>query len=267
LQRARVQLKKQERAFIPNLPVPHGPGIPVPLSPEILEDIPVDSDKEDTDSDQDFQCDTCSTEPEVLSQSEPHDLIRDLGLPKDSTGVLGSRLKSKNLLSPGTSFSWYRNREKEFIPYVSQDGDLVYCSDVFELMGEFNIQYDVNEWRFFIVSSKRSFKAVLLHNDSKYVSVPVGHSVHLKESYKNLALVLTKLNSKDHGCMICVDLKVLSTLLGQQSGYTKYLCFLYQWDSRAKSQRCTRKQWPSRVALKPGDKNVVRDSLIDQKKM
>jgi hypothetical protein len=36
--------------FYPNLPsairpVPHGPGIPIPVSPEILEDIPVDSDR------------------------------------------------------------------------------------------------------------------------------------------------------------------------------------------------------------------------------
>jgi hypothetical protein len=46
--------------------------------------------------------------------------------------------------------------------------------------------------------------------------------VRLKESYENLALVLTKLNYKDHGWMICGDLKVLSMLLGQQSGYTKY---------------------------------------------
>jgi hypothetical protein len=38
--------------FYPNLPsairpVPHGPGIPVPVPPEILGDTPVDSDKED----------------------------------------------------------------------------------------------------------------------------------------------------------------------------------------------------------------------------
>jgi hypothetical protein len=56
-------------------------------------------------------------------------------------------------------------------------------------------------------------------------------------------------------------------LLGQQSGYTKYPCFLCEWDSRAKSQHCTQKQWPRRVALKPGDKNVVRDCLIDPKKV
>jgi hypothetical protein len=45
-------------------PVPHGPRIPVPVPPEILEDTPADSDKEGTDSDQDFQCDPCSTEPQ-----------------------------------------------------------------------------------------------------------------------------------------------------------------------------------------------------------
>jgi hypothetical protein len=102
----------------------------------------------------------------------------------------------------------------------------VYCSDVFGLMEKFDIEYDVNEWRLFIDSSKRSLKAALLHNGSKYAPVPVGHSVHLKESYGNLALVLTKLNYKDHGWMICGDLKVLSMLLEQQSGYTKYPCFL-----------------------------------------
>jgi hypothetical protein len=125
----------------------------------------------------------------------------------------------------------------------------------------------VNEWRLFIDSSKRNLKGALLHNGSKRASVPVGHSVHLKESYDNLSLVLTKLNYKDHGWMICGDLKVLSMLLGQQSRYTKHQCFLCEWDIRAKSQHWTQKQWPSRVVLKPGDKNVVRDSLIDPKKV
>jgi hypothetical protein len=67
--------------------------------------------------------------------------------------------------------------------------------------------------------------------------------------------------------MICGDLKVLSMLLEQQSGYNKYPCFLCEWDSRAKSQHWTQKQWPNRVALKPGDENVVLDSLIDPKKV
>jgi hypothetical protein len=172
--------KNRKELFYPNLPsaicpVPHGPGIPVPVPIYILEDTPVDSDKEDTGRDQDFQCDPCSTEIQFFSQSELNGLVRDLGLPKESAGVLGSRLKSKNLLSPGTSFSWYRNREKEFIPHFSQNGDLVYCSDVFGLMEKFNIQYDVNEWRLFIDSSKISLKAVLLHSGSKYASVPEAY--------------------------------------------------------------------------------------------
>jgi hypothetical protein len=88
--------KTRKENFYPNLPsaihpVPHGPGIPVP--PEILEDTHVDSDKEDTDSDQDFQCDPCSTEPKLFSQRELNDVVRDLGLPKDSVQVLGSRLE------------------------------------------------------------------------------------------------------------------------------------------------------------------------------
>ncbi|GBM33978.1 hypothetical protein AVEN_53841-1 [Araneus ventricosus] len=77
----------------------------------------------------------------------------------------------------------------------------------------YNIQYDMNEWRFFIDSSKRSLKAVLLHNSSKYASVPLGHSVYLKECYENLALILTKLKYNDSDWTICHDLKVISMLL------------------------------------------------------
>jgi hypothetical protein len=80
----------QSAISYPNLPsainpVPHGPRIPVP--PEILEDIPADSDKEGTDSDQDFQCDPCSTELQLFPQSELNDLVRDLGLSKDCRSV------------------------------------------------------------------------------------------------------------------------------------------------------------------------------------
>jgi hypothetical protein len=66
-----ITKKNMKEILYPNLPsaihpVPHGPGIPVPVPPEILEDTAVDSDKEDTDSDQDFQCDPCSTETQLF---------------------------------------------------------------------------------------------------------------------------------------------------------------------------------------------------------
>ena len=34
----------------------------------------------------------------------------------------------------------------------------------------------------------------------------------------------------------CGDFKVISMILGQQGGYTKFPCFLCEWDSRAKAK-------------------------------
>ena len=76
-----------------------------------------------------------SAEPRLFNQSEFNDLVKDLGLPKDSSEILGSRLRAKNLLSPGTSFYFYRNREKEFTPpYFSEEDSLIYCNKVSELI-------------------------------------------------------------------------------------------------------------------------------------
>ena len=107
-------------------------------------------------------------------------------------------MKEKKLVAPGTSFSWFRNKEKEFIPYFSQAGELVYCSDIPGRIKSFKIEYKPKEWRLFIDSSKRSLKAVLLHNENKYASVPAGYSVHLKEVYGNIDLILNKLSYSDH---------------------------------------------------------------------
>lgn len=263
-------LKNKDKICYPNLesalrPVSHGPGIPIPLPPESLSDVSGPSGSEsDDNSDDDFPHD-CS-EPQLFSQSQLNDLIRDLALSKDSAQLLGSRLQEKNLLTPGTSFSWFRNREKDYVPYFSQDGELVYCSDITGLMQLFRVQHEAHDWRLFIDSSQRSLKAVLLHNGNKYASIPVGHSVHLKEKYDNLAFILTKLNYKKYEWTICGDLKVISMILGQQGGYTKYPCFLCEWDSRAKAKHWTDKVWPSRT-LKVGEKNVHFESLVDPKKV
>ncbi|GBL87888.1 hypothetical protein AVEN_192062-1 [Araneus ventricosus] len=64
--------------------------------------------------------------PQPFSQSELNDLVRDLGLSKDGVESLGSRLNYKNLLTPGTSFSWYRHREKKFTQFFSKEGNLVF---------------------------------------------------------------------------------------------------------------------------------------------
>ncbi|GFT23537.1 uncharacterized protein TNCV_3510431 [Trichonephila clavipes] len=125
--------------------------------------------------------------------------------------------------------------------------------------------YGPDEWRLFIVPSKRSFKAVLLHNGNRYASVPVGHSVHLKECYETLEFILNKVSYSDHKWTICGDLKVFSMLLGQQSVYTKFPCFLCECDSRDRKQHNVKQTWPIRMAFIPGVKNVERQSLETKK--
>ena len=82
--------------------------------------------------------------------------------------------------------------------------------------------YDPKEWRLFLDSSKRSLKCVLLHNGNIYGAIPIGHSVHLKEQYEHIKLVLDLLQYKEQNWVIYVDLKMVNFLLGQQGGYTKY---------------------------------------------
>ncbi|GFW51247.1 uncharacterized protein TNCV_3595291 [Trichonephila clavipes] len=208
-------------------PVPNGPDLPIPSPPDILDIMLDDLDQiSDISSDSDYGYDPGTNDPGLLSQSDLNDLVRDLGLPKDTAEVLGSRLKERHLLNSGVSFSWYRFREKEFVPFFTQEGDLVFCNNVPAILQMFKIIYKPEEWRPFIDSSKRSLKAVLLHNSNRYASLPVGHSVHLKECFENLEFILNKLSYSDHKWTIWGDLKVISMLLGQQSGYTKFPCFL-----------------------------------------
>lgn len=64
-------------------------------------------------------------------------------------------------------------------------------------------------------------------------TVSVAHSVYLKESYDNLKFVLQKIKCIEHKWLICGDLKIIFMLLGQQQGYTKFPCYICEWDSRA----------------------------------
>jgi hypothetical protein len=106
-----------------------------------------------------------------------------------------------------------------------------------------------------------------LHNGNNYTSLPICHSVHLKERYENLEPVLTKIGYTAHDWIIYGDMKVLGMLLGQQVGYTKYPCFMCEWDSRARSQHWDQKHWTPRTSLEPGSENILCKSLVDPKKI
>jgi len=108
-------------------PVPHGPGIPVPVRPENMENIPCEFQAipEEHSTDYSSLYNDDRNNPKLFTQPELNDLVRDLSLPKEYAEVLGSRLKEKNLLADGTLFYWFRSLEKEYVPFFSEEGDLV----------------------------------------------------------------------------------------------------------------------------------------------
>ncbi|XP_076799763.1 uncharacterized protein LOC143444861 [Clavelina lepadiformis] len=205
---------------------------------------------------------------EPFKQEELSDLIRDLNLSKEAAEILASRLKDKNCLGSGASITFYHTREKELRPYFSQQDELVYCKDIEGLLLKMGVpQYRPQEWRLFKDSSKRSLKCVLLHNGNSYASLPIGHSTKLKEEYNNIKTVLQKLDYDSHQWLICVDLKMVNFLLGQQSGYTKYPCFICLWDSRARTDHWVKKGWPPRDSMRVGEGNIINEPLVARKKI
>ena len=162
-------------------------------------------------------------------------MARDLGLSKKASELLASRLNEKNLLEQGAKLSYFRSRESAFLQYFRSDSSFVYCHNIQGLLEELGIQiYNSNEWRLFIDSSNRSLKCVLLYNGNLYGAVPIGHSVCLREEHEDIKRVIELLQYHKHNWIICVDLKMVCFLLGQQRGYTKYPCFLCMLDSRAR---------------------------------
>lgn len=250
-------------------PVPHSDKLPLPTRPAVDEMNVRESDTSEESSsivDADPEYEESSGLPHFISQPEMNDLVRDLGLSKTKSELLGSRLKGWNLLQSETNITEYRNRDKEFVQYFKQDNDLCYCDDVEGLMTVLGLEYNAVDWRLFIDSSEHSLKAVLLHNGNQYPSVPVGYGALVKESYDTMKRILQYIKYEQHRWSICGDLKVIAVLLGMQPGYTKYCCFLCEWDSRARQSHYIVKDWTKRV-LKVGEKNVLHKNLVDPTKV
>jgi hypothetical protein len=71
---------------------------------------------------------------------------------------------------------------------------VIACGAEIGLMQTLIINHNPLDWRLFIDSSKLSLKAVLLHNGKPLPSIPVGHSVHNKESYENMKILMEAFN-------------------------------------------------------------------------
>ena len=148
---------------------------------------------------------------------------------------------------------------------------LYWCEWSFEELG---IQtYVPEDWRLFVDSSKPSLKCVLLYNASIYIilqhaSVPLAHSTTIKHNYEEKKVVLENISYYEHNWAICMDLKMVSYFLGQQSGYKKYPCFICLCDSRDKENHYSQVDYPIRTDTSPiRSLNILHEPLDDGSKI
>ena len=88
--------------------------------------------------------------------------------------------------------------------------DFVYCNIIQDLLAKMGLsECNLDEWRLFIDSCKRSVKCVLLHNGCKFACVPIRHSVIVKEHFLCMKMILQKLRYSEHNWAICVNFKMV----------------------------------------------------------
>lgn len=129
---------------------------------------------------------TSSNEPHWVTLEDLIDFACDLYLSKQPSQLLASRLEQWNLVKAAIRITSFRTRNKDFISFFDMESRLCYCKNISGLFTFLGFLHNPSDWRLFIDSSRRGLKAVFLHNRKKYSSIPIAHSVHLKESYANM---------------------------------------------------------------------------------
>jgi len=64
----------------------------------------------------------------------------------------------------------------------------------------------------------------------------------MKLTYDNSKQLLNTIEYKKYNWDWIGDLKVVALLMGLQQGYTNYMCFVCEWDSRARELHYLRKK-------------------------
>ena len=215
-------------------PLPHCEELPVPVFHGFASSEDADSEHEQEDyegcleehqeSSEDSSSDTQqSSAPQQFSHPELNNFVHDLGLSKQAAELLASRLQEKKSSRPVCKCFILLKMGPDVCELFSEDNHFVYCNNIAGLLSQLGITlYTPAAWRLFLDSSKRSLKCVLLHNGNVYGAVPVGHTVHLREECNDIKMVIDLLKYHEHKWIICVDLKIVNFLLGQQHGFTKF---------------------------------------------
>lgn len=249
-------------------PVPHSAELPVPPSPqpnvaEVGYDEGTDDDtRHDSDDGADPLYIPDTNEPHYLTQGDFNDIVRDLNLTKEFSELLGSRLQQWKLLQNDVRITATRTRSDNLAACFGIHEKICYCKDIAQLFTTMNQEFVADEWRLFIDGSKTSIKAVLLHIGNVKPSTPVAFAVQMKEEFDTMKRILDLIQYDRYQFLIVADFKVIALLMGLQSGYTKYCCFLCLWDSRARNEHFTRLNWPDRVEYIPGRNNVKSQPIV-----
>ena len=115
-----------------------------------------------------------------------------------------------------------------------------------------------SEWRLFIDSFTKSLKAVSSHNGNTFPSLAIAHSVHLKENYETVKILLGSIKYHEYNWQLIGDFEMVGFLMRLQGRYTKYPCFLCLWDSRAS---------PIRTESCVGKQNVTFEPIFEMEKV
>lgn len=218
-------------------PVPHLAGVPVPSAPsEIVLSTSSDSDNACDQDMELYEPEQEDSTPKPFAQLDLNHLVRDLGLTKLHSELLASRLNERNLLAPDICITKFCKRSDQLHEKFEMNGSLCYCNGIPGLFEELDLTYNPSEWRLFTDASVYSTKAMLLHIGNKLPSIHLAQSVVLKATSKFFSFIFEYIKYNAHKWLICANLKVVAILNGRQGGYTKFMCFLCQWDSRAREE-------------------------------
>ena len=123
-------------------------------------------------------------------------------------------------------------------------------------------EYNSDQWRLFIDSSKVRLKVVLLHSGKRFPSVPLAHATNMKEIYDSMKLLFGKVSMTNLFGSYLVMSRVWHCHSECKSVTTKYCCLLCEWDNRDMKNHYVKKLWPKRTLLTQGEKNVLNRPLV-----
>ena len=108
---------------------------------------------------------------------------------------------------------------------------------------------------------------LLLHNGNIHPSIPIAHSVHMKETYETMDLLLEAVSYLNYEWKMCGDLKVMGLLLEFSPAKQRFAVFLSMGQPNAKDKHYKTNDWPMRERSFPGEICVRNRPIFDKYKI